>query len=94
MRPTKSIVPVKFLYWSSQITTMSLEMGLLIGVGYWLDLKYGTSPGFLLGGCGLGLLAVGWQLFRLVRSGMQGVLAGKSQRTPKTESTSRSESKN
>lgn len=36
-------------------------------VGYWADSKYGTTPRYVLAGLVLGLLAAGYELWKLVR---------------------------
>lgn len=68
MKKTTSLVPVKVLYWSSQVSTMSIELALCIGVGYWADLKQGTSPLYLLLGCLVGFVLATWHLYQLVSS--------------------------
>lgn len=42
------------LQWVSQITTVSLEMVLPIGLGYWLDGTFGTEPWLTIIGAVLG----------------------------------------
>ena len=37
-------------------------------IGYWADRKYGTAPRYVLAGLLLGLLAAGYELWKLVRS--------------------------
>lgn len=68
LRKSKSLVPVKVLYWSSQISSMSIELAFCIGLGYWADLHWGTLPWYLLTGCGVGLVLLIWHLFQLVKS--------------------------
>lgn len=66
MKKTNSLIPVKVLYWSSQVSTMSIELALCIGVGYWADTRWGTSPLYLLLGCLGGFILATWHLFQLV----------------------------
>ena len=68
MKKSNSIVPVKVLYWSSQISTMSFELALCIGVGYWIDVKRDSSPLYLLLGCLVGFALSTWHLYQLVKS--------------------------
>lgn len=42
--------------WVSQITTISLEMVLPAGLGYWLDGQWGTDPWLVASGAVLGLI--------------------------------------
>ena len=51
--------------------TMAASLGLGIGLGYWLDKKFGTSPWCLLGGAVLGIVTAFYQLFKIVRMGKQ-----------------------
>ena len=46
---------------------LSLAVTLLIslGVGYWIDSRFGTRPAFLLAGAVFGLIAVGYQLYKM-----------------------------
>ena len=44
--------------WVSQITTISFEMIIPAGIGYWLDQRWGTKPWLLIVGAILGM-AVG-----------------------------------
>ena len=47
-------------------SSLAITVLLGLGVGYWLDKKWGSSPlCFLIGGA-FGLLAAGLQFFRLV----------------------------
>jgi F0F1-type ATP synthase assembly protein I len=50
---------------ASQITSAALMMALPPGVGYWVDLKLGTSPWFLVAGAALGLTVGMTQLLRV-----------------------------
>ena len=68
MKKSNSIVPVKVLYWSSQVSTMSIELALCIGVGYWVDIKKESSPLYLLLGCLVGFVLTTWHLYQLVSS--------------------------
>ncbi len=53
--------------WVSQITTISLEMALPAGFGYWLDLRWGTTPWLMLVGAGLGLFTAAMSLKQLIQ---------------------------
>ena len=44
------------MQWVSQITTVSLVMALPAGLGYWLDVKWGTRPWLVSCGAMLGLI--------------------------------------
>ena len=45
---------VDAMQWVSQITTISLEMSLPPGLGYWLDQKWDTGPWLVIVGAVLG----------------------------------------
>jgi F0F1-type ATP synthase assembly protein I len=45
-------------------TTLAVDVGLGVGVGYWADRRYGTSPLFLLVGAGLGMALAGLYLYK------------------------------
>jgi ATP synthase protein I len=47
-------------------TSLAVTVVLGVGIGYWLDGKFGTEPIFFLVGALLGLLAAGVQFYRLV----------------------------
>jgi F0F1-type ATP synthase assembly protein I len=47
-------------------TSLAVTVLAGLGIGYWLDEKFGTRPTFFLVGAGLGLLAAGVQFYRLV----------------------------
>jgi len=47
-------------------TALAVTVLMGLGIGYWLDGKFGTRPTFFLVGAGLGLLAAGVQFYRLV----------------------------
>jgi ATP synthase protein I len=47
-------------------TSLAVTVGLGVGIGYWLDKKFGTEPVLFLVGAGLGLVAAGVQFYRLV----------------------------
>jgi ATP synthase protein I len=51
--------------------TMAASLGLGIGLGYWLDKKFGTGPWCLLGGAVLGIVTAFYHLFKIVRTGKQ-----------------------
>jgi F0F1-type ATP synthase assembly protein I len=48
--------------------TMAASLGLGVGVGYWLDGKFGTGPWCLLGGAGFGIVTAFYHLFKTVRA--------------------------
>jgi F0F1-type ATP synthase assembly protein I len=54
------------MMWVQQITTVSLEMVLPAGLGYWLDQKWGTSPWMILVGAVFGMVAGMWHLLHMV----------------------------
>ena len=58
--PTQDQRPpmVVAMYWVSQVTTVGLEMSLPAGLGYWLDLRWGTLPWLVSLGGLLGFIAV------------------------------------
>jgi F0F1-type ATP synthase assembly protein I len=43
-----------------------VDVGLGVGVGYWIDRQYGTSPLFLLAGGVLGMALAGLFLYKTV----------------------------
>ena len=47
-------------------TTLAVDVGLGVGVGYWLDRRFGTSPLFLLLGGVLGMGLAGLFLYKTV----------------------------
>jgi F0F1-type ATP synthase assembly protein I len=53
--------------WSARITTIGLEMTLPACGGYWLDVRLGTSPGFLIAGAALGFALGIWSLLQIAR---------------------------
>ncbi len=53
--------------WVSQVTTISLEMALPAGFGYWLDSRWGTKPLLMLVGAGLGLFTAAMSLKQLIQ---------------------------
>ena len=51
--------------WVQQITTISLEMALPAGVGYWLDRRWGTDPWLVSAGALLGFVVAMRHLLQL-----------------------------
>ncbi|GAB5443213.1 MAG: hypothetical protein Fues2KO_35620 [Fuerstiella sp.] len=51
---------------AQQILSLCLSIGLCAGGGYWLDLKFGTSPLFTICGVSLGFVSAGLSLKRLL----------------------------
>ena len=47
-------------------TSLAVTVALGVGIGYWLDKKFGTEPIFFLVGALLGLVAAGVQFYKLV----------------------------
>ena len=47
-------------------TSLAVTVLLGLGIGYWLDGKFGTKPIFFLVGAGLGLFAAGYQFIKTV----------------------------
>ena len=55
------------MMWVQRITTISLEMALPAGAGYWLDEKFGTEPWLVALGAVFGLVAAMWHLLQMVK---------------------------
>lgn len=55
------------MMWVQRITTISLEMVLPAGAGYWLDEKFGTEPWLVAIGAIFGLSAAMWHLLQMVK---------------------------
>jgi len=53
--------------WSARLMTIGLEMALPAGGGYWLDLRIGTSPVFVIVGAVLGFGAGMSHLLQIAR---------------------------
>ena len=53
--------------WSARLTTIGLEMAIPAGGGYWLDLRIGTSPVFVILGAMLGFAAGMFHLMQIAR---------------------------
>lgn len=53
--------------WASQVSSLTFELAGPMFAGYWLDQRWGTSPGLLLLGAVLGLFLFGWGIVRLSR---------------------------
>lgn len=53
--------------WSTRMMTIGLEMALPAGGGYWLDLRAGTSPLFVIVGAILGFAAGMYHLLQIAR---------------------------
>ena len=51
---------------SQEIMSICLSLGVFVGGGYWLDLKYGWKPIFTICGVCLGMVAAGFSLRRLL----------------------------
>lgn len=58
---------VRSYIWATQISSLGLELALPIGVGYWLDQRFGTHPWLLIGGAMLGIGVFGASVARLSR---------------------------
>jgi len=56
------------MMWVQRITTVSLEMVLPAGAGYWLDERFGTEPWLVAIGAVFGLVAAMWHLLRMVET--------------------------
>jgi F0F1-type ATP synthase assembly protein I len=52
---------------SQDVMSTCLSLGVCAGGGYWLDLKYGTKPLFILTGLTFGFVAAGFSLRRLLK---------------------------
>ena len=58
------------MHWVSQVTTISIEMALPAGLGYWLDQRWGTEPWLVVCGAVIGFAVGMWHLLQLAqRSG-------------------------
>lgn len=53
--------------WVSRITSISIEMVLPGAIGYWIDIKLGTKPFFLIIGSILGFVGGMWHLIKLTK---------------------------
>jgi F0F1-type ATP synthase assembly protein I len=53
--------------WSTRLMAIGLEMALPAGGGYWLDLRIGTSPVFVILGATLGFAVGMFQLLQIAR---------------------------
>lgn len=53
--------------WVSQVTTIALEMVLPALGGYWLDTRWGTTPGLTIAGAVLGFAISMQHLLQLAR---------------------------
>ena len=60
------------MHWVQQITSISIEMVAPAGLGYWLDLRWGTGPWLLAVGAVLGFLLALWHLLALAKRGGSG----------------------
>ena len=47
---------------SQEILSICLSLGVFVGGGYWLDLRYGWMPACTVGGVFLGMVAAGFSL--------------------------------
>ncbi len=80
---------VAAMQWVSQITTVSLEMSLPAGLGYWLDKQWGAEPWLVIVGAVLGFYVAMTHLMQLVAA--EGRAAGnraaqsKKQRSDKSD---------
>ncbi|MBC7821488.1 MAG: AtpZ/AtpI family protein [Planctomycetaceae bacterium] len=52
-------------FWVSRISSISLEMVLPVGLGYWLDRRWGTEPWLVSVGACLGMFVAMVSLVRL-----------------------------
>lgn len=55
------------MQWVQQITSISMEMVLPAGLGYWVDSRWGTSPWLLITGAILGLILAMTHLMQLAK---------------------------
>jgi len=53
--------------WSTRLMTIGLEMALPAAGGYWLDLRIGTLPTFVILGAMLGFVAGMFHLMQIAR---------------------------
>jgi hypothetical protein len=60
------------MYWVQQITSISIEMVAPAGLGYWLDLRWGTGPWLVAAGAVLGFLIALRHLLALAKRGGPG----------------------
>lgn len=47
---------------------MSIELALMMGLGYWGDTRWGTGPWLLLAGAGFGFLIASLHLYQMVQA--------------------------
>ena len=55
--------------WSTRLMTIGLEMALPAAAGYWLDLRVGTPPVFVILGAVLGFTTGMFHLMQIARQG-------------------------
>ncbi|HIE98292.1 MAG: AtpZ/AtpI family protein [Fuerstiella sp.] len=51
---------------SHEVMSICLSLGVMVGGGYWLDLRFGLLPLFTITGVILGFVAAGFSLRRLL----------------------------
>ena len=56
------------MQWVSRITTVSLEMSLPAGLGYWLDRKFQTEPWLVVCGAVIGFTVGLTHLLQIVKA--------------------------
>lgn len=59
---------VSAMAWVSQITTIGLEMVLPAMLGFWLDGRWGTTPGLTITGAVLGFIVSMNHLLQIARA--------------------------
>ncbi|HWL07505.1 MAG TPA: AtpZ/AtpI family protein [Planctomicrobium sp.] len=58
----------QLLGWATQLSGISLELGVCLLLGYWGDRYWGTKPWLLILGGLLGFLVSMWHLWRIVQA--------------------------
>ena len=53
------------MQWVSRVTTVSLEMALPPGLGYWADESWGTGPWLVILGAVFGFMLGMWHLLQM-----------------------------
>ena len=52
---------------SQEVMSICLSLGVFVGGGFWLDVKYGWKPLFTISGVFLGLIGAGYSLRQLLQ---------------------------
>lgn len=52
--------------WVAQITGYAFELALPVGIGYWLDRKWGTAPWLVVAGVVVGVVISTFHLMQMI----------------------------